>query len=544
MKIRKPKAEKEGDWKDNSKPGKTSFKRASEEGNSKKAPFKKGDKFSKPDTNSRTRRETEKSFAPRRKNNFNDSEERAFKRPEKREFGEKRFGDSNSTRNSYSSGKRRSDSGERGPSRGFKSNRFEEEGGGKRSFKPDRTESGEKPSFKRSGKREFSSDKDFSRPAPKGRERGDRENAPFKKRERQEGSENKSFKRSEDKPFRRSEDKPFRRSEDKPFSRSEDKPFKKTTGDKPFRRSEDKPYKKTGDKPFNRSEDKSFKKTGDKPFNRAERGGETRDGFKRKGSSKSESGFQVKKFAAPTKDDDKSEGDENVRLNRYISNAGVCSRRDADLLIESGEIKVNGKVVTELGYKVGSSDIVKYGNRVLNKQKLVYVLLNKPKDYITTTEDPEERKTVMDLVKGANEQRIYPVGRLDRNTTGLLLLTNDGELAEKLTHPSNEIKKVYQVELDKALSEEDFQKIIQGLVLEDGPVKVDDLAYVTPDGMVVGIELHSGRNRIVRRIFEHLGYEVLKLDRVAFAGLTKKDLPRGRWRTLSEKEVIRLRYFL
>jgi 23S rRNA pseudouridine2605 synthase len=230
-------------------------------------------------------------------------------------------------------------------------------------------------------------------------------------------------------------------------------------------------------------------------------------------------------------------------LNRYIANAGVCSRRDADTLIESGEIKVNGKVITEMGYKVQPGDLVKYGNRVLNREKLVYVLLNKPKDFITTTNDPNERKTVMDLVKDACDQRIYPVGRLDRNTTGLLLLTNDGELADKLAHPSNEIKKVYQVELDKPLTVEDFDQIKAGLTLEDGPVKVDDLAIVTPDGMVVGIEIHSGRNRIVRRIFEHLGYEVLKLDRTVYAGLDKKDLPRGNWRFLSEKEVVKLKFF-
>jgi 23S rRNA pseudouridine2605 synthase len=174
---------------------------------------------------------------------------------------------------------------------------------------------------------------------------------------------------------------------------------------------------------------------------------------------------------------------------------------------------------------------------------MVYLLLNKPKDFITTTSDPDERKTVMELIAGACEQRIYPVGRLDRNTTGLLLFTNDGELAEKLSHPSHEIKKVYQVELDKPITDDDFQQIKAGITLEDGPVKVDDLAIVTPDAMVVGIEIHSGRNRIVRRIFEHLGYEVLKLDRSVYAGLNKKDLPRGNWRFLTEKEVVKLKFF-
>jgi 23S rRNA pseudouridine2605 synthase len=174
----------------------------------------------------------------------------------------------------------------------------------------------------------------------------------------------------------------------------------------------------------------------------------------------------------------------------------------------------------------------------------MYVLLNKPKDFITTTEDPDERRTVMDLVKNACPERIYPVGRLDRNTTGLLLLTNDGEVAEKLSHPSNEIKKIYQVELDKPITNEDFETIVNGIDLEDGFIKPDELALVTPDAEVVGIKIHSGKNRIVRRIFEHLGYEVLKLDRTTYAGLDKKDLPRGKWRFLTEKEVIRLKYML
>ncbi len=242
---------------------------------------------------------------------------------------------------------------------------------------------------------------------------------------------------------------------------------------------------------------------------------------------------------------EKKEGKEGViRLNRYIANAGICSRRDADVLIQSGDIRVNGTVVTEMGHQVKPSDVVKYGNRVLNREKMVYVLLNKPKDFITTTEDPEERRTVMDLVKEASSGRLYPVGRLDRNTIGLLLLTNDGELAEKLTHPSHEISKIYEVHLDKPVSEEDLEKIRQGVELEDGLAPVDDLAVVTPDRMILGIEIHLGRNRIVRRIFEHLGYEVIKLDRVMYAGLDKKDLPRGKWRYLSEKEVIRLKYFV
>jgi 23S rRNA pseudouridine2605 synthase len=235
---------------------------------------------------------------------------------------------------------------------------------------------------------------------------------------------------------------------------------------------------------------------------------------------------------------------DEIRLNRYIANAGICSRRDADKLIEAGEIKVNNKVITEMGYQVHPTDIVKYGNRKLNREKPVYLLLNKPKDFLTTTDDPNDRKTVMELVKNATESRIYPVGRLDRNTTGLLLLTNDGELADKLTHPSNEIEKIYQAELDKPLTDEDFEKIKEGLILEDGEIKVDDLAKVTPDGYVIGVKIHSGKNRIVRRIFEHLGYEVTKLDRTTFSGLTKKDLPRGSWRFLTERELVKLKYLM
>ncbi len=244
------------------------------------------------------------------------------------------------------------------------------------------------------------------------------------------------------------------------------------------------------------------------------------------------------------KEESESAKDGSIRLNRYISNAGVASRRDADELIASGQITVNGKVITEMGHKVMPTDVVKYGKKILSREKLMYVLLNKPKDFITTTEDPDERRTVMDLVKNACPERIYPVGRLDRNTTGLLLLTNDGEVAEKLSHPSNEVKKIYQVELDKPITDEDFEAIMNGIDLEDGFIKPDELALVTPDAEVVGIKIHSGKNRIVRRIFEHLGYEVLKLDRTTYAGLDKKDLPRGKWRFLTEKEVIRLKYML
>jgi len=230
---------------------------------------------------------------------------------------------------------------------------------------------------------------------------------------------------------------------------------------------------------------------------------------------------------------------ELVRLNKYVANAGICSRREADKLIEAGAIKVNGKIVTELGTKISPSDKVQYGDQTISGEKLRYVLLNKPKGFITTLHDPANRRTVMQLVANACRERIYPVGRLDRNTLGLLLFTNDGLLVKKLTHPRYGIKKIYHVELDKPLSKNDLTKIEKGMELEDGLVKVDLIEYVGDgkDRKQVGIELHSGKNRIVRRIFEHLEYKVVKLDRVYFAGLTKKNLPRGEWRFLDEKEI-------
>ena len=229
---------------------------------------------------------------------------------------------------------------------------------------------------------------------------------------------------------------------------------------------------------------------------------------------------------------------EQLRLNKFMANAGVCSRREADELIQKGLVKVNGNVVTELGVKITRNDVVEYNDKVVVAESKCYILLNKPKDTVTTSDDPNGRKTVMDLVKGACNERIDPVGRLDRNTTGVLLLTNDGDLASKLTHPKYVKKKIYQVWTDKPISEEDMQHIADGVELEDGPIHADAISYVSPtDRKQAGIEIHSGRNRVVRRIFESLGYHVVKLDRVYFAGLTKKNLPRGRWRYLTQEEV-------
>ena len=240
--------------------------------------------------------------------------------------------------------------------------------------------------------------------------------------------------------------------------------------------------------------------------------------------------------------DEHLDPNEPIRLNKYLANAGVCSRREADEFIQAGVVTVNGNVVTELGTKVVRTDEVKFHDQPVTLEKKVYVLLNKPKDYVTTSDDPQQRKTVMDLVKNVCPERIYPVGRLDRNTTGVLLLTNDGDLASKLTHPKFLKKKVYHVYLDKNVTAHDMQQIATGIELEDGEIHADDIQYASDtDKSQVGIEIHSGKNRIVRRIFESLGYRVVKLDRVQFAGLTKKNLRRGDWRFLTEKEVEMLR---
>jgi 23S rRNA pseudouridine2605 synthase len=300
-------------------------------------------------------------------------------------------------------------------------------------------------------------------------------------------------------------DKPFRKFDDKKGSDS------RTTDNRPFR-------KRDGDSPS-------------RPYNdREDRGERIDNGPTMRG----------RKNAPAPKDDGL------IRLNRYISNSGICSRRKADELIAAGVVSVNGEVVSELGQKVDPfKDEIRYNGELLKREKKVYVILNKPKDYITTTDDPQERKTVMQLVEKASRERIYPVGRLDRNTTGLLLMTNDGDLADKLSHPKNGITKIYHVELSKSLSQGDLNKIQFGLELEDGIIKPDSVSYVTGGSKrEVGIQIHSGKNRIVRRIFEHLGYEVVKLDRVVYGNLTKKDLPRGRWRFLEEHELIQIKHLI
>jgi 23S rRNA pseudouridine2605 synthase len=334
-----------------------------------------------------------------------------------------------------------------------------------------------------------------------------------------------------------------RSGEKKPFtSRGKSSPGSFERDDKPKRSfSNDKP----GDKKFGSRPPAAggFKKRDDdKPYNadRPQRSKPTYDRITKDTDAPAKTLRGRNKKAVESKDTGL------IRLNRYISNAGICSRRKADELIAAGVVSVNGVVISELGHKVDpQKDEIRYNGEMLKREKMVYVLLNKPKDYITTTEDPHERRTVMHLVEKASRERIYPIGRLDRNTTGLLLMTNDGDLADKLSHPRNNIVKLYQVELSKSLTQGDLNKIAFGLELEDGLIKPDSVSYVAGGTKrEIGIQIHSGKNRVVRRIFEHLGYEVVKLDRVVYANLTKKDLPRGRWRFLEESEVIQLKHLI
>jgi 23S rRNA pseudouridine2605 synthase len=347
--------------------------------------------------------------------------------------------------------------------------------------------------------------------------------------------------------------KPFKGKSDsssperKPFAKREDRNSfedRKAYGDrKPsFRKRNDEGEDR---KPFV-SSDKSFKPREGDFEGKSERTYGKRP--ERKSFDKENTPYdddQVKLRAKPNAPKEFKKDGELIRLNRFISNAGICSRRKADEIIAAGVVTVNGEAVSELGTKINpAKDLIRYNGELLKREKMIYVLLNKPKDYITTTDDPQERKTVMELVDKASKERIYPVGRLDRNTTGLLLLTNDGDLADKLSHPKNSISKIYNVELSRNLTQGDFNKIAFGIELEDGFIKPDDLRYVTGGAKnEIGIQIHSGKNRIVRRVFESLGYEVEKLDRVIYANLTKKDLTRGRWRYLTDQEIIQLKHF-
>ena len=404
----------------------------------------------------------------------------------------------------------------------------EERGEGRRDDRPRRRfDDDERP------RRRFDDDKprerrfhDDDRP----RRRFDDEDRP---RRRFDDDKPRGERRFDDRPRRRFDDdeRPRRRfDDDKPRERrfhDDDRPRRRFDDDRSRHRFDD------DDRPRRRFDDdrsRGGRRFDDRPRRRYDDDEEPRRGRK---------GYVREKD--PQYDRPKATGE--IRLNKYLADCGICSRREADDLIKAGCVMVNDEVITTMGYKVKTDDKVVYGGQTLNREKLRYILLNKPKGYITTSDDPYERDTVMELVKNACPERVYPVGRLDKQTTGLLLFTNDGDLAKKLTHPSSEVPKLYHVILDKPLTKNDMLHISEGIELDDGPIAADNIAYDQDDDSKksIGIELHSGRNRIVRRIFEHLGYEVTKLDRVMFAGLDKYKLPRGEWRFLTDLEVVNLK---
>ncbi len=461
--------------------------------------------------------------------------------------------------------------------------KFDSSSRGKRSYssRPDWKEKGEgagdrkvfKSKFTRKGPGDSASDKPTREPrvAPK-KEEGRFASAPRKRFSDRTVDDKKGgyARKPGPGPYSRGGDKPgFRKRKEGGFGDSgfARKKFNDRSGDdkkgtfsKAPRKNLDKPFVKRGDgesfdKPrfaANRAfsaPKKYFKKREDGPTGSGEerkRPFDKDSSAPHRGRAKSFGGHYGKprRFSSTKSRDVMTEKPKDglIRLNKFISNSGVCSRREADELIKMGLISVNGQVITEMGFKVKPTDDVRHESKKLHAEKPVYILLNKPKGFITTTDDPQERKTVMGLIGNAVKERVYPVGRLDRNTTGLLLLTNDGDLADKLTHPSYKAKKLYKVELDKPLTKADFDKIVEGVRLEEGKAMVDDLAYVDDDKKTIGIELHIGWNRIVRRIFEFLEYEVVKLDRVIYAGLDKKNLGRGEWRFLNDQEVVKLKH--
>ncbi len=455
----------------------------------------------------------------------------------------------------------RSDSprGERSSSRGDSKKPFKSTRGDSKSFsKPARggkpygrskDESSDKPAGnfrKRSAGPGFSSrsEKPFTR------SRDDRDDTKRPSRFSDKGDSKdfskprRSYDRKDDSSERPSRGGNFKRRSEGGYSSREEKPFKRS-GDRDdtkrpsrFASKDDtkRPSKFSDEGESKRSKFSDKEERGDKKsfFSKLSRGGKS---FSRTAAPAPEYGKTIEKG----KEDFGSA--EKIRLNRYISNSGVCSRREADELIRMGLVTVNGTVVTEMGHKVDRKDVIKYDGKTLRAEKPVYILMNKPKGFLTTTKDPQDRNTVMQIIAESVKERVYPVGRLDRNTTGLLLLTNDGELTDKLSHPSYNVKKIYKVDLDKPLTKADFEKIKAGVRLEEGKAIVDDLAMVSDDGKTVGIELHIGWNRVIRRIFESLGYDVVKLDRSVYAGLDKKDLSRGHWRHLTREEVVRLKHY-
>jgi 23S rRNA pseudouridine2605 synthase len=513
--------------------------------------------------------------AKRPRSSGDSTEKRSYtKREDSSERPRKSFGDSGEKR-TY--GKRQDGS--------FKSKSSGSFGGGeKRSYTKREGSSEERPrrSFGDGERKPFVKREDgkYESSGPR-KSYGDRDGEKRSYTKREDGDRpRKSFGDGERKPFVKREDGKYessgprksygdRDSEKRSYTKREDgdRP-RRSFGDddrKPFVKREDGKYESSGPRKsygdrdgekrsYTKREDgdrprKSFAEGERKPFAKREGGDfdRPRKSFSDKKSfdkpyepklSKSERVVEKSKKAGPSKtSDQKGVSDDAVRLNRYVANAGICSRREADVLIATGVVTVNGKIVTEMGYKVNPTDVVAYGGVPIKNETKKYLILNKPKDYITTMDDPEERRTVMELIRKACKERLYPVGRLDRNTTGILLFTNDGDMTAKLTHPKFDVRKVYHVTLDKKMTSEDYRTLSEGVDLADGFIKPDAVEFVGTGKFELGVEIHSGKNRIVRRMFEHLGYEVIKLDRVAFAGLTKKDLPRGKHRFLTEKEI-------
>jgi 23S rRNA pseudouridine2605 synthase len=497
---------------------------------------------------SRSNTGTGKSFSGRSSDKPNNKFD---KKDDSKKFSKDKKGPSASGDERRSSGKSFSKPDKRDDARGFsKDKRTSSSSDGRtfsgarksssRSFsKPDRKEEDTRGGFSKdrrssSGDERGSGDsrKSFGKP-DKREETGKRDNTSYSKNprpRREEGfSSRPSFKKDD------SGDRKIR-----PGAGRSD------SGKRPFRKEGDSDEKKRG---FSESK-RGFSASPSKKFDKPARGEESSsDETPRKRLSSSakprfRSGDRTKRPIKREIDENLPTDPDKIRLNRYIANSGICSRREADEFIKMGLVSVNGKVITELGHKVNRTDEVRYESKVLKAEKPVYILMNKPKGYLTTTKDPQERNTVMHILGSAVKERVYPVGRLDRNTTGLLLLTNDGDLADKLMHPSYDVKKIYKVELDKPITKADFKKIQEGNVrLEEGKALVDDLAIISDDNKTVGIEIHIGWNRVVRRIFESLEYSVVKLDRSFYAGLDKKDLPRGHWRYLKKEEVVILKHF-
>lgn len=423
--------------------------------------------------------------------------------------------------------------------------------------KPYRRQEGEDRPYRQGGGKPYQGS-GSGRPYEKSGDRPYRKPEGDNKPYRQGSGEGKPYREGgyrqggEDRPYRQGGGKPYHQGagSSRPYEKS-DRPYRKPEGDsRPYRQGggDDKPYREGGyrqggeGRPYRRQdgENKPYRQGGEKPYRQGSGEGKP---WNKNSAGKGKGGYNKPKqyneenyprFAAQ-----KTTGE--MRLNKFIANSGVCSRREADELIESGAITVNGKVVTELGSKIMPGDEVRFNGEIMRGEPRVYILMNKPKGFVTTIDDPHADRTVIDLVKNICKERVYPVGRLDKNSLGVLILTNDGDLTKKLTHPSYNKKKIYQVSLDKPLTRGDMETLAEGVELEDGIMAADEISYIGENKKEVGIEIHSGRNRIVRRMFEALGYNVLKLDRVYFAGLTKKHLKRGGWRFLTPAEVGRLK---